>query len=78
MQGCGPIVLHKRVNFVILAYVGLEKFNPKPSDVAFFDRFSNFDTCRPEVADDIISGVAEDLVGIDVRVKLGDSTLSSG
>ena len=33
--------------------------------------FSNFYKCRPEAADDVISG-------LDVRVKLGDSRLNSG
>ena len=33
----------------------------------------NFDNCRLKVAGDVISGVAVDLVGVDVRVKFGDS-----
>ena len=39
--------------------------------------FSNFDKCWTEVAGDAISPVAVDLVGMDVHVKFGDSTLNS-
>ena len=54
------------------------KFDPKPSGAAFSAvSFSNFDKCRPEGADDVISSVAVDKVGIDIRVKFGDSTLNS-
>ena len=38
--------------------------------------FLNFDKCRPKVAGDVISGVAVDKVGMDVRVKFGDSRLA--
>ena len=39
-----------------------------------FGHFSNFDKCPPEAASDFISEVAFlDYVGVDVRVKLGDS-----
>ena len=54
------------------------KFDPKPSVAAFSAVFSNFDQCRLEVAGDVVSGVAEDWVGLDVRVKIGDSTLKTG
>ena len=37
-----------------------------------FDRFPNFDKCRSEVAGDVISGVAVDYVGMDVRAAFGD------
>ena len=33
------------------------KIRPKASDTAFMAVFSNFDNCRPEVADDVTSGV---------------------
>ena len=36
------------------------KFDPKPSDATFSAVFSNFKKCRPEVANDVISGVAVD------------------
>ena len=38
-----------------------------------FDRFSNFVKCRPEVAGEVISGMA-----MVVRAKFGDSRLNSG
>ena len=31
------------------------------------------DKCRPEVAGGVISGEAVEYIGVDVRVKLGDS-----
>ena len=41
--------------------------------------FSNFDKYRPEVPDDFISTVAVvEWVGMDVRLKFGNSTLSRG
>ena len=40
--------------------------------------FSNFDKCRPEAVDDVISGVAVNKVGMDVRVKFGDSAFETG
>ena len=41
-----------------------------------FGRFSNFDKSRPEVAGDVISDVAVEQVGVDVRVKFCDSNRS--
>ena len=40
--------------------------------------FSNFEKCRPEVAGEVITGVAVDYVSMDVRVEFGDSTLNTG
>ena len=39
--------------------------------------FSNFEKCRPEVADDVVSGVAVEKIGMDVHVKFGASMLNS-
>ena len=36
------------------------KIRPKAVGGGIFGRFSNFDQCRPEVADDVISSVAVD------------------
>ena len=36
------------------------KFNPKPHEASFSAISSNFEKCRPEVADDVISSVAVD------------------
>ena len=55
------------------------EIRPKAVGDGIFDCFSNFDECRPEVADDaIISGLVVELAGMDVPIKLGDSTLNSG
>ena len=43
-----------------------------------FGRFPNEDNSRSEVADDVISGVALDCVGVDVRATFGESRLNSG
>ena len=54
------------------------KIRPKAVGSGIFCRFPNFDKCRPEVAGDVISGVAVDYVGIDVRATFGESGLNSG
>ena len=43
-----------------------------------WDKEREVDKCRPEVASDVISGVAVDWVSLDVSAKFGDSTLNSG
>ena len=43
-----------------------------------FGRFPNFDKYRSEVAGDIMSGLAIDYVGVDVRTIFGESALNSG
>ena len=52
------------------------KIRPRAVGGYIFGRFANFEKCRPEVADDVISGLASDYFGMDVRVKLGDSMLN--
>ena len=42
-----------------------------------FRRFSNLDKCRPEAANDVISGAAVDNVGMDVCVQFGYSRSNS-
>ena len=64
-------------NFIILALTILEKCGPSRQRRHFFDRFSNFDKCRPEVAGGAMSSVAIYKVGLDVHAKLGDSRLNS-
>ena len=50
---------------VIVAITFLEKLHLKPSEAAFSTLFrGNF---RQKVVSDVISGVAEDYVGLDVR-----------
>ena len=55
-----------------------QKFDPKPSEVALLAVFPNFDKCRPEVAGDVVSGVAVDWVGLDVCVRFGHSRFNRG
>ena len=56
---------------MILALTVLEKFHPQPLEAVLSTVFSyNF---RPEVDNDVISGVTVDNVGMDVRAKFGDS-----
>ena len=38
---------------------------------------SNFDKCRPEVADGVVSDVAVEYVGPDLRIKVGNSRSNS-
>ena len=53
------------------------KIRPKALGSGIVGRFSNYDKCRSEVACDIISGVAVDLVGADVRATCVGSGLNS-
>ena len=41
------------------------------------DRFLNFDNCQPEVVSDVMSGMADQDVDMDVRANFGDSRLKS-
>ena len=58
-------------NFVILAQTVLEKFDPKPSEAALSIYVR--DDSRPNVASNVISGEAVEMVGMDVRVEIGYS-----
>ena len=51
---------------------------PKAVGSGIFGRFPNIDKCRSEVAVDVISRVAVDYVGMDVRAIFGESALNSG
>ena len=54
------------------------KIRPKTIGSGIFGRVPNLDKCRSEVADDVISGVTVDYVGMDVRATFGESGLNSG
>ena len=54
------------------------KIRPKAIGGGIFRPFSSFDKCRPKAAGDVMSGVAVDYVGMDVNIKVGDSTLNRG
>ena len=43
-----------------------------------FVHFSNFDICWREVADDALTSMAVEYIGIDDHEKFGDSALNSG
>ena len=52
------------------------KIRPKATAGGISGRFSNFKKCRTEVAYDVISNVATEYAGVDVRVKFDDFTLN--
>ena len=54
------------------------KIRHKAVGGGILDLFLNFEKCRPEVADDVISGLVVEYVCMDSRLKLGDSTLNIG
>ena len=49
----------------------------KSKDSAFAHVFLNFDNCQPAVVSDVISGKADEDVGLDVCGNFGDSRLKS-
>ena len=53
------------------------KIRPKAVEDDIFGRFSNLEKCRLDVAEDVISAVAVEMVDMDVHVKCGDSMLKS-
>ena len=55
---------------VILAQTFLEIYGNEAVGCGIFDRFLNLDNCQPEVVDDVISGLADQAVGIDGCVFL--------
>ena len=54
------------------------KIRPKAVGSGIFGRFPNFDKFRPEVAGEVVSGVAIEYVVMDVRATFGESGLNSG
>ena len=54
------------------------KIGPKAVGSGIFGYFPNFDKCRSEVADDVISVVAVDWFRMDVLATFGESELNSG
>ena len=48
----------------------------KPSEAAFSTISSNFHKCRPELAGEVMSGVAVEQVGMDTPATSGESRLS--
>ena len=58
--------------------LGTTKVRPNAVGCGIFVRFSNINKCRSEVAGDVISGVAVDKVGMDVRAICRKPGLNSG
>ena len=66
-------IAHKAVNFNDPRLNRCREIRPNPSQTAFSTDFCR-DNSPPDAVSDVVSGVAVDLVGMDVRVKSGDST----
>ena len=60
---------------MIRAQTVLESYSSDAVGCGIFDRFFNFDNCRPEVVSDAISGMADQDVGMDTSTNFGDSRL---
>ena len=71
----GSIAHNKHVTFRDPRLNRSREIRPEAVRDGIFDCFLNFDNCQPEIASDVISGMAIHYVGVDVRVKLGDSRL---
>ena len=56
---------------MILSLTVLEKFHPMPSEAVFSTVFFCYNF-RVELDNDVVSGVAVDNIGMDVRAKFGD------
>ena len=56
---------------------GRQNAKPKALGGGIFGRFLNIDKCRSEVAGDVISHVALDYFGMDVRATFGESGVNS-
>ena len=67
-----PTVRDKCVKFRDPRLNRCGEIRPKAVRGGIFGCFSNFYTCEPEVAGDVIPGVASVYVGVDVRAKFGD------
>ena len=51
---------------MVLAQMVLEIYSSEAVGCGIFDRFLNFDSCQPDVVSDVISGMVEQDVGMDV------------
>ena len=58
---------------MILAQTVHETYCSEAVVYGIFDRFLNFDNCQPKVVIDVISGMVEQDVGMNVCANLGDS-----
>ena len=60
---------------MILAQTVLEIYSSEAVECGIFDRFLNFDNCQPEVVRDVISGMVDQDLGMDVCASFGGSRL---
>ena len=60
-------------NLLILAQTIHEIYRSKAVGCGIFDRFFNFNNCQPEVFSDVISGMVDQDVGVNVCANFGDS-----
>ena len=77
-QSVRPMVPNKRVKFCFPRLNRSPEILPGTIKGGPFDYFSNIYKCRPDVAGDVISGVAVACVGIVIRAKFCHSTLNKG
>jgi len=54
---------------------GSRDIQQRSRPIGHFRQFFNFDNCRPEVVSDVISGTADQDVGMDVCANFRDSRL---
>ena len=69
----GPIVLDKHVNFRDPILNGCWEIQPEAVGGGICDSLFAITNFRPEVDNDIVSGVAVDNHNVDVAVKFGNS-----
>ena len=69
---CGADCLNEYVKFRDSCLNYSREIPPIPVKGGIFDSFFHYNF-RPEVGNDVISGVTVYYVGVDVRVKFGDS-----
>ena len=62
---------------VFVAQTVLDIYESEAVGGGIFGRYLNFVNCQPDVVSDVISGLAVQLVGMDVCANSGDSRLKS-
>ena len=62
-------------NLVILAQTVHGIFISETVGFGIFDHFLNFDDCQPEVVSNVMYGMVDQDVGVDVCAHFGDSRL---
>ena len=62
---------------MILTQTVHEIYSSEAVRCGIFDRILNFDNCQPKVASEVISGMVNQDVGMDVGANFGDFRLKS-